>query len=364
MQRDYGPMNQLADNPAPHPLFDSLSTAIVTLDDGLRVRSLNAAAEQVFGISARKTIDQRLTRLVTLPDKLFGHLRETLDTGQPFTDREVVLNSPSGDATTVDCTISPLTMPQGQTGLLLELVMVDRSIRIARDEAMITQQEHAQSMLRGLAHEIKNPLGGLRGAAQLLQRQLADEELIEYTSIIIREADRLQQLIDRMLGPASRPLHQPVNIHEVLQHVRRVVAPSVSSDVAILGDYDPSIPEFMSDRDRLVQVFLNIVGNAINAIGDSGRLTLRTRVLPRHTIGGQHHRLVTAVSIIDNGPGIPDDLIDQIFYPMVTGTANGTGLGLSIAQSVMGQLGGLIEVDSKPGHTNFTVLIPLEATDG
>lgn len=357
-------MNAITEKPDAAPLLDSLSTAIVTLDVGLRVLSLNVSAEQVFGISARKTLGQRLTRLVALPDKLFAHLRETLSSGQPFTDREVVLTSPSGDTTTVDCTISPLSVSNQSDGLLLELIPVDRSIRIARDEAMITQQEHAQSMLRGLAHEIKNPLGGLRGAAQLLQRQLADPELTEYTSIIIREADRLQQLIDRMLSPTSLPAHQPVNVHEVLQHVRRVVSPGISSAITIVGDYDPSIPEFLSDRDRLVQVFLNIVGNAIKALDHKGRVTLKTRVLSRHTIAGQNHRLVAAVSIIDNGAGIPDDLIDQIFYPMVTGYADGTGLGLSIAQSVMGQLGGLIEVNSAPGNTNFTVLIPMEPTDG
>jgi two-component system nitrogen regulation sensor histidine kinase GlnL len=345
-------------------LLDALTTGVVCLDDGFRVHYINSAAEQVLGVSARQSLGQRLTRLITLPDSLFTRMREAQKKGQPYTDREIVIGTPSGESNTVDCSISPHHLTELRQGLLLELVAVDRPMRIARDEAMLTQQEHAQSLLRGLAHEIKNPLGGLRGAAQLLERQLLDEELTEYTSIIIREADRLQDLIDRMLGPASRPQRLPVNVHEVLQHVRRLVTPGASDDVVITADYDPSIPEFLNDRNRLVQVLLNIVGNAIEAVGESGSITLRTRVLSRHTIGSQRHALVTAVSVIDDGPGVPDHLIDQIFYPMVTGTDTGTGLGLSIAQSIMNQLGGLIEVTSTPGKTNFTVLIPLEPADG
>lgn len=345
-------------------LLDALATGVVCLDDGLRVQYINAAAEQVLGVSARKTLGQRITRLVTLPVTLFTRIREAMENGQPYTDRELVITTPSGESNLVDCSISPYRNDQPRPGLILEFVAMDRPLRIARDEAMLTQQEHAQSLLRGLAHEIKNPLGGLRGSAQLLERQLMDEELTEYTQIIIREADRLQSLIDRMLGPASRPQRVPVNVHEVLEHVRLVVLAGAHPNIEITGDYDPSIPEFLSDRDRLVQVLLNVIGNAMNAIGEKGRITLRTRVLPRFTIGNTAHRLVSAVSIIDDGPGVPEHLIDQIFYPMVTGTDHGTGLGLSIAQSIMNQLGGLIEVDSVPGNTNFTVLIPLEPTDG
>lgn len=345
-------------------LMDALATGVLCLDDGLRVLYLNAAAEQVLGISARQSLGQRITRLITLPDRVFSRLRESLLDGQPYTDREVVLTTPSGESNTVDCAISPYTISEQRPGILLELLAVDRSIRIARDEAMLTQQEHAQSLLRGLAHEIKNPLGGLRGAAQLLERQLSEAELTEYTSIIIREADRLQSLIDRMLGPANVPDRIPVNVHEVLQHVRRIETAGAPKGVSITADYDPSIPEFASDRDRLVQVFFNIVGNAIHALGKHGNIVFRSRVLSRQTIAGRRHPLVAAVSIVDDGPGVPDHLIDQIFYPMVTGTDHGTGLGLSIAQSIMNQLGGLIEVSSTPGNTNFTVLIPLEPAHG
>jgi len=218
------------------------------------------------------------------------------------------------------------------------------------------------SLLRGLAHEIKNPLGGLRGAAQLLEKQLDDNELAEYTSIIIHEADRLKQLIDRMLGPNSRPKQEPTNVHEVLEHVRKILRVGAPAGVDIQFDYDPSIPEFNTDRDRLVQVLLNIAGNALNSVGDSGNIVFRSRVISSFTIGTERHPLVAALEIRDNGPGVPPHLLDQIFYPMVSGTQTGTGLGLSIAQAIMNQLGGLIECQSEPGNTTFRVLTPLEVT--
>lgn len=341
-------------------LLDSLATAVVAIDDGMRIRYLNNAAEQLLGTSARRAVDQRLTRALTVPDSLFARIREALESGQPFTDRQVTVEPHGQDPQVVDLYLSPFRTGDERAGLVLEINTVDRPLRIARDEAMLAQQEHARSLLRGLAHEIKNPLGGLRGAAQLLARQLPDEELSEYTSIIIREADRLQNLIDRMLGPTTRPRRDPVNLHEVLEHVRKIVIAGAPEGVHVRFDYDPSIPECLTDRDRLVQVILNIAGNALQALGESGRIVFRSRVVSNFTIGGTRHPLVACIEIIDNGPGVPEALIDQIFYPMVTGTDVGTGLGLSIAQSMMNQLGGLIECSSEPGKTTFTVLIPLE----
>ena len=341
-------------------LVEAMTTGVVRLDDGFRVKYLNPAAEQLLGVGVRKATGQRLTRLVTLPDALFARLREALEHDRPCTDRQVVIEPHGQPPLLVDCAIAPHPTRDGRPGLVVELGAVDRSLRIARDEAMLAQQEHARSLLRGLAHEIKNPLGGLRGAAQLLERQLDDPELGEYTSIIIREADRLQGLIDRMLGPANRPLRQRVNVHEVLEHVRKIALVGAPDGVSMRVDYDPSIPEFVSDRDRLVQVVLNIVGNALQAIGERGTVTFRTRVLSNFTIGGTRHPLVASVDVHDDGPGVPPHLVDQIFYPMVTGTDHGTGLGLSIAQSTINQLGGLVECESRPGATTFTVLVPLE----
>jgi len=341
-------------------LLDNMTTAVVALDSSLKITSLNTAAEQLLGISAQKALGKRLAQAVVIPDSLFARLREALELGQPIHDRQVTLEPFGLEPILVDCSVAPYIDDSNQEGLLIELDALDRSLRIARDEAMAAQQESVKSLLRGLAHEIKNPLGGLRGAAQLLERQLGDKELTEYTSIIIHEADRLQVLIDRMLGPNSRPKREELNIHEVLEHVRKISSVGASGGVSIQFDYDPSIPEFFSDKDRLVQVFLNIAGNALEAVDADGMVTFQTRVATNFTIAGRLHPLVARVSIRDNGPGIPDALLDQVFYPMVSGRADGTGLGLSIAQSIMGQLGGLIECHSEPGNTEFTVLIPME----
>lgn len=341
-------------------LLDAMATSVVAIDDGMRIIYLNNAAEQLLGVSASKAVNQSLTRLLTIPDSLFARMRQANENGQPFTDRHVSIEPHGRDPQLVDLYLSPHKFDKHELSLILEINTIDRPLRIARDEAMLAQQEHARSLLRGLAHEIKNPLGGLRGAAQLLSKQLPDKELGEYTSIIIREADRLQSLIDRMLGPTTRPQRDSVNLHEVLEHVRKIAIAGAPDGVLVRFDYDPSIPECITDRDRLVQVILNIAGNALQALGDSGRIVFRTRVAHNFTIGGSLHPLVASLEITDNGPGVPDHLIEQIFYPMVTGTDQGTGLGLSIAQSIMNQLGGLIECRSEPGATTFTVLIPLE----
>jgi len=309
-------------------LLDSLATAVLAIDSGLNVRYLNIAAEQLLSISHRKAIGQRLTRAINIPDSLFSRIREAIESGH--------------------------------SGLILEISVVDRPLRIARDEAMMIQQEHASSLVRGLAHEIKNPLGGLRGAAQLLARQLPEKELKEYTSIIIREADRLQSLIDRMLGPTSQTRRDIVNLHEVLEHVRKIILAGATDGIDVRFDYDPSIPECITDRDRFVQVLLNIAGNALQALKHSGQITFRSRVVSSFTISGTRHPLVACIEIIDDGPGVPSSLIDQIFFPMVTGNDHGTGLGLSIAQTIMNQLGGFIECSSEPGNTIFTVLLPME----
>lgn len=346
--------------PSTDTLLDSIATAVLALDEHMRITYLNAAAEQVLGVSARKALDQQLPRMLTIPDTLFARLRDALNNGQPFTERQISVEPHGQEPQLVDISLSPFRSGNNSTALALEINTIDRPLRIARDEAMVAQQEHASSLLRGLAHEIKNPLGGLRGAAQLLSRQLPNVELAEYTAIIIREADRLQSLIDRMLGPTTKPERLPINLHEVLEHVRKITMASAPDGVKVRFDYDPSIPECLNDRDRLVQVVLNIAGNAVQAVGEAGTIVFSSRVVGNFTIAGKRHPLVAKLSIHDNGQGVPEHLIDQIFYPMVTGFDKGTGLGLSIAQSMMNQLGGMIECQSSPGNTTFTILIPLE----
>ena len=353
-------MSTKLDTNSEFALLDQLSTSVMLLDDGLRILYLNAAAEQLFSASMARTLGKRLVQVVNLSDALLARLREAIDSGQPFTDRQSVIEPHGLEPKVVDIAITPQLTENQQRGLLIEIEALDRPLRIAKDEAILAQQEHARSLLRGLAHEIKNPLGGIRGAAQLLEKQLGNPELHDYTSIIIQEADRLRELIDRMLGPLTKPAREVVNIHEVLEHVRKITKVGAPPQVDIMFDYDPSIPEFYSDRGRLIQVLLNIAANAINAVGEVGNIVFRSRVVSSFTIGVQRHPLVVAIEIRDDGPGVPAELRDQIFYPMVSGTDIGTGLGLSIAQSIMNQLGGLIECRSEPGDTVFTVLAPLE----
>jgi two-component system nitrogen regulation sensor histidine kinase GlnL len=224
----------------------------------------------------------------------------------------------------------------------------------------LSQHQAAQALIRGLAHEIKNPLGGLRGAAQLLERELPDAALREYTRIIIDEADRLQSLMNRMIGPHLMPRRTQVNIHDVLEHVRGLILAEHPRGPSVRRDYDPSIPDFIADQDRLIQAFLNLARNAAAATGADGRIELKTRVLRQFTIGNRLHRLVLQAQVRDDGPGIPDEIRDRIFFPMVSGHPGGTGLGLSIAQELINQHGGLIEYESRPGDTAFFVYLPLE----
>ena len=351
------------------PLFDQLSTAVLAVDEELRICALNGAAEVLLSVSARKAIDRPLQQLARLPESAVARLHRALATGQPYTGREVALDNPAGERQLIDYTATPITAGLhpaggGQTQdarlLLIELIGVERHLRIAREEALLQQQETARSLVRGLAHEIKNPLGGLRGAAQLLERELDDDSLREYTQIIIRESDRLRSLIDRMLGPNARPQPSAVNVHEVIEYLRQLIAAEAGPEVCLRGDYDPSIPTLHADRDWLLQALLNIVANALSAIGERGTITLATRVLRRFTIGHTTHRLVVRIDVIDDGPGIDARMLEAIFYPMVTGRPEGSGLGLSIAQSLISQQGGLIECRSQPGNTVFSVLLPLQ----
>jgi two-component system nitrogen regulation sensor histidine kinase GlnL len=341
-------------------VLENLTTAVLVLDHDLVVIYINPACEMLFGVSSRKATGTPLRKLLSAAPELCDHCAESLRDGHPFTEREVAVNLAGGRTLTVDCTVTPLLEPSVGQELLVELVGMDRHLRISREENLLAQHEAARAVIRGLAHEIKNPLGGLRGAAQLLQRELPNESLQEYTHIIIEEADRLQNLLNRMLGPNSLPHRQTVNIHHVLERVRNLVMAETPTGVEIIRDYDPSIPLLQADPDQLIQAVLNLVRNAVQAIGSNGQITLRTRTQRQITIGHERHKLVLTVEVIDNGPGIPREMLEKIFYPLVTGHANGTGLGLSIAQSLVNRHGGLIECSSEPGNTAFRILLPLE----
>ncbi|NNJ93353.1 MAG: PAS domain-containing sensor histidine kinase, partial [Halobacteria archaeon] len=271
-----------------------------------------------------------------------------------------LLELPDAPSLHVNCTFTPVFEQNGETTVQVELRQADHQMRLEQDELLISQQQATRVLVRGLAHEIKNPLGGLRGAAQLLEREISSPELREYTHIIIGEADRLQVLIDRMLGPSTMPQLRQLNLHEILERVRNLVMVEDGDELTFVTDYDPSLPELTADPGQLEQAVLNIVRNARQAMDGKGIITLRTRVQRSFNIGVRRYRLVAQIQIIDNGPGIDEELRRKIFFPMVTTRSDGTGLGLSIAQALISRHEGLIECDSKPGKTVFTILLPLE----
>lgn len=345
-------------------MLENLSTAVLLLDHRLRVMYINPAAEMLFEISGRRVQNAHLGELFLETEDAMQTLRESITSGHPYTRREAVFLMPSDTRVRVDYSVSPF--PGETPAALMEIQPRDRLIRITREEELLHQQETTRILVRGMAHEIKNPLGGIRGAAQLLDRELADPGLKDYTKVIIDEADRLRALVDRMLGPNKAIQKASTNIHEVLERVRTLLEAESKGTVDLGRDYDVSLPEFLGDKAQLIQAFLNVARNAMEALeqyhgsDSSPRIIFRTRAMRQFTIGHKRHRLVVKVNIIDNGPGIPPDLLQNVFYPMISGRASGTGLGLAITQSIIGQHRGLVECESTPGCTNFIVFIPLE----
>ena len=340
-------------------ILEGMNSAVLLFDQALRLRYINPAGETLFSVSARHLLDQPYQVLLQDSSDLTQQLDEAFRSGRPFTRHEVNLNLGKDINVMVDFTAVPLLDPGYPTEMLVELHSVDRLLRISREESQLAQQEATQQILRGLAHEVKNPLGGLRGAAQLLERQLDSEDLKEYTRVIIDEADRLQKLVNRILGPNNLPNKRSINVHHLLEHIRSLLLAEGKSNINIVRDYDPSIPELEADPDQLIQALLNITRNAYQALNEEGTITLRTRIERKYTLGKQRYDLVARIEIIDDGPGIPEEMRDNIFFPMVTGRAEGTGLGLSIAQSLIQQHDGLVEVYSVPGCTVFAVLLPI-----
>jgi len=347
-------------------ILDNLSTGIITLNGCLTVTSLNAAAEVLLEVSAARAIGTHLAHLVLKDQEWLSSLEQSLENNSPLTRRGLAIFLHTGQEIHVDLIANPIPVDDdSEVRLILELQAVDRLLRISREEGIVHAQETTRTVIRGLAHEIKNPLGGVRGAAQLLAKELPNAELKEYTQVIIREADRLRDLVDRLLGPHHQLSLEELNIHEILEHVRNLVSAESGNSAKIERDYDPSIPEIQGDRSQLIQVVLNIMRNAFQAAEkpEDCRITLRTRTQRQFTIGTVRHRLVCRLDITDNGPGIPSEIQHAIFVPMVTGSAQGTGLGLSIAQSIINRHGGLIQCQSEPGNTTFTIYLPMEVHD-
>lgn len=342
-------------------VLDQLATAVLVFDQRLQVAYINHAAEGLLAISRQHALDQPLANIIKHSKPLLRAMQRAQRDGAPFTQRQVQLDLCTQLKTVlVDVSGTPLL----DGGVIIEFQSIERMVRINREEALVSSQLTTRHLARGLAHEVKNPLGGIRGAAQLLARELPDPALQEYTQIIISEADRLRDLVDRMLGSHEQPEMMAVNIHEVLERVIRVIAAEYGERVYLVRDYDPSLPEVCGNRDQLVQAVLNVVRNGVQALIENDiaepQIVLRTRAQRCVTVGRIQHKLVCRLDVIDNGPGIPDELKDTLFYPMISGRADGTGLGLAMAQSIIATHKGLIECESRTGQTRFSLYLPLD----
>ena len=342
--------------------FDLLATLVAVAQTDATVLFSNAALEDALGISRRMIVGSCLADVFTETHQLQSALAGIQDNAFATLRYDAWLKRVGAEPMPVHVIV---TSSQPADEIIVEMVPQEQQTRQDREDRLAEQAQTNKELIRNLAHEIKNPLGGIRGAAQLLEMEMESPELTEYTQVIIREADRLQSLVDRLLAPHRRPhLVGDVNIHEVCERVRSLILAEFPKGLRVVRDYDTSIPEFRGDREQLIQTVLNIAHNACQALveriaaGDAN-LTFRTRVSRQITFGKQRYRLALELHVIDNGPGVPDSIKDRIFYPLVSGRDGGSGLGLTLAQTFVQQHHGLIEVDSVPGRTDFKILIPL-----
>lgn len=342
--------------------LDLLSTLTVVLDQRGGVMFANAALESAMGMSRRMLEGLDFSQFLLAPTLLQKALQNSDGQSYAAMSFDTGLQRTAQEPLFVHVTVTGV---EHTDYVLVELWVLEQQARQDREERLVEQAQANKELVRNLAHEIKNPLGGIRGAAQLLEMDLESKELREYTQVIIHEADRLQSLVDRLLAPHRHP-HQlaDLNIHEVCERVRSLVLLEFPKGLKIRRDYDISIPEFKGDRAQLIQALLNIVQNAAQVLGEmieqgTAEITLRTRVVRQITIGRQRHRLALELHVIDNGPGVPDHIKERIFFPLVTGRDGGSGLGLPLAQTFVQRHHGLIECESSPGRTDFRILIPL-----
>jgi two-component system nitrogen regulation sensor histidine kinase GlnL len=347
-------------------VFDLLATSILLLDGQGRIEYANAASEDLFGRSRRQLCGHMAATLfdnaVDIQDSIDrGAARKFADVRQSSTLRRA--------AEGVEVSVTTVAVLNQPWPVLIETREIETRLLADRNRRLVEEIETHRELLRNLAHEVKNPLGGLRGAAQLLEAELPDAALTEYTQVIISEADRLQVLVDRLIGPQRVPLNaRPVNIHEVCERVCALIQAEFRDGVTLIRDYDASMPDLKGDSARLMQAVLNVARNAAQELAvrapaadlPPGQLTLRTRVARRVMLAHRQHRLALVLAIIDNGPGVPENIRDRLFHPLVTGRAGGTGLGLSLAQDFVQQHGGIIEFDSRPGYTEFRLVLPME----
>ncbi len=341
------------------PSTDILATAVLISDTQRITRYLNPAAENLLGISAYHALGRSVSKLLGECPELVRALDHALSEGASFTEHDISLPI-NGHSLVLSATVTPLD--DGDGAAVIELHPAAGNVRIARDEQVMAQTQASQQLLRQLAHEIRNPLGGIRGAAQLLEAELDSTDLREYTQVIIQETNRLQSLLDRLLTPAKRPVVQAVNVHEVLERVRSLLRAEFPL-LQFQCDYDISLPELEGDPEQLIQAVLNITRNAAQAMDGDGRINFRTRVARQVTLAMKLWKLAVRLDIVDNGPGIPDDMIGRVFFPLVSGREGGTGLGLTLAQSLVQRHEGAIHVESQAGRTCFSIYLPIKTAD-
>ena len=340
--------------------LDLLATAVLLFAEDGRVTWANPAAENLFEMSRKKLVKRRAAQIFGDSAALDAAIGKARASGASYTEQEIELGASGKARLHLSCTATPVDVEDG--AMLVEFRHIDRELKIAREERLNEQQQANRDLIRSLAHEIKNPLGGIRGAAQLLEGELDRPQLSEYTQVIIGEADRLQALVNRLLTPSRLPTYRRTNIHEILVRVRSVVQAEFPA-IGMVLDFDISIPEFDADPDQLTQAVLNVVKNAAQAVAvgtPDPQIRLKTRIARGVTLAKKRHRLALALSIEDNGPGIAAAIRDKMFYPLVSGREGGSGLGLTIAQTFIAQHDGTIEWASTPGQTSFTILLPLE----
>jgi two-component system nitrogen regulation sensor histidine kinase GlnL len=344
-----------------HAGLDLVSSAVIVLDCDLLMRHVNPAAENLFAVSQRQLLGRPLAHLVGESPELAVALASALDNNWSYTSHNIVVVSAAGSPLRLECTATAIDVPGSR--LLLEFRPIDQQLKVAREERLIEQQQANRELIRNLAHEIKNPLGGIRGSAQLLEHELRTlsnaSELKEYTQVIIEEVDRLQELMRRLLSSHRTMQPAQVSVHEILERVRRLVEAEYAG-IVVQRDYDASLPDLTGDREQLIQAILNVARNAAQAMSGHGEIMFRTRAVRQVTLAKRRYRLALALQVVDNGPGIAEAIRDTIFYPLVSGREGGSGLGLTLAQSFVQQHQGTIEVDSKPGRTCFTITLPLQ----
>jgi two-component system nitrogen regulation sensor histidine kinase GlnL len=335
------------------PGLDLLATAVVVLDDELAIRYANPAAENLLSTGAKSLIGQPFLGFFAERAELERVLAEARVIHWDYSAQNVTYVRVGREPMPLSCTVTRIDA--FGLGLLAELRPIERELRFAREERLLFEQQSNRELIRNLAHEIKNPLGGLRGSAQLLERELDRPELREYTQVIIHEADRLQALMDRMLTPHRTPRLEPLVFHEVLERVRSLVRGEFGIDIQ--RDYDPSLPEVHADREQLIQAVLNIARNAAQV--GANTIVFKTRSVRQVTILRQRYKLALELQVVDDGPGVPEEIQDRIFNPLVSGREGGTGLGLSLAQTFVQYHRGVVEFESRPGRTTFRILLPL-----